>query len=241
MKDFQWALALTGTQLDLEDAIALFGEESDPSVHVVGVQEGGGSITILTSPQMDALGDAHQVHDVANRLLSLVNGARFVRDPDSKPLIGGLRKRRDGAWDQYISASFAGTGRARIEAVVMRVDGEPPTQPAPARRWVAAAQSDQVVADVLTYLSGEPDWFDLYKAFEMMRRDIKKQIRGKHRRKDVGWPKKRDLDHFTRSAQVYRHAPPWNGDYTPENAMTLIDARPFVQTLTKIWLTWRLS
>jgi hypothetical protein len=31
-----------------------------------------------------------------------------------------------------------------------------------------------------------------------------------------------------------------DGGYTPEKAMTLLEARQFVQSLTRIWLTWRI-
>jgi hypothetical protein len=56
----------------------------------------------------------------------------------------------------------------------------------------------------------------------------------------MGWPKKGAIDHFRLSTGVYRHAPPWNGGYTTEKAMTLAEARRFIQSLTGIWLNWRL-
>jgi hypothetical protein len=246
MKQFEWALGLTGSQFDLEDAVALFGDQSDPSVHVLDAEASGDFKTILTSPQMDELSAARQVYGVANRLLSLVNGALFVLDPAREPLKGGgLRKRHaDGKLTHFLIAQ-SGTiaNRTRFgRHIICKVGEQPPTQPPPAPvKWVAAAQSDQIVADVLTYLSGEPSWFDLYKAFEMMRDDINQGLGGQHRQERMGWPKKPVLDHFTLSAQVYRHAPPWEGGYTPAKAMPVIDARRFLQSLTSSWLRWRLG
>ena len=67
-----------------------------------------------------------------------------------------------------------------------RFGGRVNTSPVP---WVAAAQSDDVVADVLTYLRGEPDWFDLWKVFETMRDDINRRLGGQKRmvENEKGW------------------------------------------------------
>jgi hypothetical protein len=236
MKDFQWALALNGTRFDLEDAVALFGGDVvDPAVHLVEV-EWGPPITILTSPHMDELSAPHQVLGVASRLLALVNGALFVRQAQREALnVRVLYKRRDdGPWDQHgFPSHFIDVDR--VGTPVVQANGTPPSQSAPAQLWVAAAQSDQVVADVLTYLSGEPNWFDIWKAFEVMQ----KARNTRHRRGKLVWPP--DLKHFKFSVGVYRHPPPWKGGYTPEKAMTLIEARQFVQTLAHIWLNWWVS
>jgi hypothetical protein len=36
---------------------------------------------------------------------------------------------------------------------------------------MSAGLNDEVVSNVLTYLRGNPDWFDLYKAYEAMTND----------------------------------------------------------------------
>jgi hypothetical protein len=245
MKQFEWALVIRGSSVDLEDAVRLFGEEqTDPSIHMITPRDGESPITVLTSSQMDDLARHDQVHEVANRLLGLVNGALFVLDAVREPLTGyQLRKREaDGKWGHYLfaeAATFHVRDRDRIPSAQVNAGGGP-TRPAPALRWVAAAQSDQIIADVLTYLRDEPDWFALYKAFEVMRKDISRRMEGQHRQDRIKWPKKRGLDHFTLSAQVYRHAPPWKGGYTPEKAMSLVEAREFLQSLASIWLAWRL-
>ena len=96
--------------------------------------------------------------------------------------------------------------------------------------------TDDVVADVLTFLRGEPDWFDLYKAFERMRDDSNRQI-GQRKTSTLGGPA---LDHFTQSAQVYRHSrSKWPQGYTMANAMQTSDARKFVQELVRNWLDRR--
>jgi hypothetical protein len=91
---------------------------------------------------------------------------------------------------------------------------------------------------VLTFLRGEPDWFDLYKAFELMRDDINNRI-GQHNQTQIGWPEKREMNSFSESAQVHRHSPAKWGRYDLGTAMPLNDARKFVRSLTKTWLDWR--
>ena len=72
-----------------------------------------------------------------------------------------------------------------------------------------------------------------------MRDDITRRLGGQRRQEQMGWPAKKDLDHFTLSAQVYKHAPPWDAGYTPANAMPLCEARYFMRSFANIWLTWR--
>ena len=92
---------------------------------------------------------------------------------------------------------------------------------------------------MLKHLSGEASWFDLYKAYEMMRDDIDACL-GKRQEAQIGWPSDNRIGHFRLSAQVYRHAPPWDGGYTPEKAMPLREAQQFLQSLVNRWLQWRL-
>ena len=103
---------------------------------------------------------------------------------------------------------------------------------------MAGATRDDTVADVLTFLRGEPDWFDLYKAFELMRDDVNHRI-GQHKYEQMGWPPKKDVNGFAESAQVHRHSRVKWGRYDLSTAMTFADAKRFLQRLAKIWLDFR--
>lgn len=242
-QQFRWALQVAAPQLDMEDAIAWFGSNSDPTIRSFGSD--AQPLFLLTSPQMEVLDAAREVEDVATRLLAIVNGVLFVLESDRVPLTSaGVQERAaDGKWINHLGAIGISNGRSRARAGGMAIVGGMPspqhTRPAPASRWSAAAQTDQVVWHVLKYLSGKPDWFDFYNAFELMRDDINRRISRRHRQEQMGWPAKKDLDHFTLSAQVYRHAPPWDKGYKPANAMPLGEATRFIHSLTQIWLTWR--
>jgi hypothetical protein len=209
-KQFRWALEVTGPPLDIEDATTLFGADSDPSI----ITDAGKQITVLTSSQLDSLTSAREVDEVAKRLLAMVNGILFVLEPGRDPLkAAGVRERReDGTWNIHlVPAAALLIGRGRLRAVGMAIFGGQPApeylRPPAALRWAAAAQSDQVIADVLAYLSGEPDWFNFYKAYELMRDDVNQQIGGQHRQEQMGWPAKKDLDHFTLSAGLSTCSP----------------------------------
>src|SRR5262249_32580804 len=89
------------------------------------------------------------------------------------------------------------------------------------------------------FVRGEPDWFDLYKAFELMRDDINSKL-GQNKYEQMGWPDKKTVDVFSESAQVYRHSrAKWPEGYHLITAMKSDEAREFIQSLALAWLGWR--
>jgi hypothetical protein len=240
-REFRWALQLTGADIDIEDAIAAFGVGSDPEVH--RLDDRGNRLTLLTSPRLDGLDDVREVDQVAKRLLALVNGVLFVLDANREPLTsGGFRERNaNGRWNHHPVAEGLTIGRGRLRGIgVAILNGvAAPATPPPGLKWAAAAQCDDTVGDVLEYLSGPPDWFNFNKAYELMRDDINKKL-GQHKQEAMGWPKKRVLDCFTCSAQVYRHSSVnWPTGYNYTTAMPLKEATAFLHGLTNKWLAWR--
>jgi hypothetical protein len=134
----------------------------------------------------------------------------------------------------------SGHFRMKINPVTILINGIPrKAQPPAEAKWLAKASSDDVVADVLSYLRGRPDWFDLYKAFERMRDDINRALGRQHRQTQMGWPAKTQLDTFQLSANVYRHSPVKWDLFNPSTAMPLEDAAAFIRRLARIWLDWR--
>ena len=223
----------------MDDALACFGSCTDPTIRNVGNE--ASPCFALTSPQMEGLTTHQEVEEVAKRLLGIVNGVLFALEADHQPLsFDGILERSSTGWNKHIAAVMHGRSRARAGGMAL-VHGKPSpqhTRPPPALRWTAAAQNDQTVSDVFQYLSGKPDWFNFYKAFELMRDDIEQGC-SKRGQTNMGWPSKKNLKHFTLSAQVFRHAPPWEDGYTPDRAMPLPEASSFIRSLTNTWLKWR--
>jgi hypothetical protein len=92
-------------------------------------------------------------------------------------------RREDGRWSAGTifakMAAFEARDRFYAAAVILQAPGSPPPSPAPPPPhmvWMTEATRDDTLADVLTFLRGEPDWFDLYKAFELMRDDINSKL-----------------------------------------------------------------
>ena len=231
----QWVLEICGDDYDLDVAASVW---ADPDhIKVSKFDDQGQKFFGITSSQFSTLSDARQVLEVGARLLGLVNGALFIRDTSRKPLTPARvhEQTPNGMWNRNIVVE-AGHYELRGFAPILEVSGEPSKTP-PYPAWTAAADSEDCVAEVLMYFRGEPEWFELYDAFEKMRDDLNRRY-GQHNHTKAGWPAK--LDDFTESAQVYRHSSAKWKRYSPETApMTLKDAQSFVRNLAEIWLCHR--
>jgi hypothetical protein len=241
----RWAIALEGDAFDIEDARDLFAQPG----HVIQVRiievAPDRNPTVLFAKEFESLSNSSEVFESSSRIFDFLNGIMFVRDVARKPLRPGAvhERREDGRWSggtQYAKAVRAGRGRARASAEVLRgPDSSPqPAPPAPHTIWMTEATQDNTLADVLTFLRGEPDWFDLYKAFELMRDDINHKL-GQHKYEQMGWPAKPKLDEFSESAQVHRHSRLKWGRFDLRTAMDFDKARLFVRSLAQTWLNWR--
>jgi hypothetical protein len=194
----KWAVRLDGEAFDLEDARELFGGGTE--FHVCEIEVPGDlSPTVLMANEFDGLQNSTEVLDAAQRIVSLLNGILFVLDTGRKPLrVGAVRKRNDdGSWGSEMlhATMHAMGGRSRLKAhgAVLSTPGHPPSPPPPPppppphEQWLREANTNDTLMDVLTYLRGEPDWFDLYKAFERMRDEINRKL-GQHQEHKIGWP-----------------------------------------------------
>ena len=128
---------------------AYHGMNSDPTIHSVGSD--ANPLFLLTSPQLEALAAAREVEDAATKLLAIVNdGVLFVLEPERVPFLisGGVQERgADGNWIHHLTAIDL-VARSRFHADGKIVGAQPSpqrTRPAPALRWTAMAQTDELV------------------------------------------------------------------------------------------------
>ena len=244
----RWAVALEGDPFDIEDARDLFAKHDEVQVRIIEVAPDRNP-TVLLAKEFENLSSNSEVSEASRRIFDLLNGIMFVRDRVRKPVQPGAvyERREDGRWSAgTIFANLAVITRARLSAaaVVLQAPGSPPPTPAPPSPhmvWMTEATRDDTLADVLTFLRGEPDWFDLYKAFELMRDDINCKL-GQNKYEQMGWPDKKTVDVFSESAQVYRHSrAKWPEGSNLITAIKSDKARALVQSLALIWLGWRYS
>jgi hypothetical protein len=132
--------------------------------------------------------------------------------------------------------------------VTVTVDGQrPPLPPPPGPNYVRLADGDRDVADALRFLGSpdEPDWFLLWKVFEI----IENAVGGRKGIVAAGWATTADLNAFGVSANLEtvsgddaRHARKAKASGRPPvRTMDPREARRFVYGLARSWLDSKLG
>ncbi|MCC7425438.1 MAG: hypothetical protein IT557_00900 [Alphaproteobacteria bacterium] len=253
----RWAVKLEGHEFDLADARDLFAV--DPRFRVTEITgPDGNPATVLMAEELERETSSGAVFTRAARLIDFLNGTMLVEKPDREPLVaecGVYEVDTDGRWTKRhrVLRAEAGLFRIRGSPAKIRFGGiaQPVPAPSPAQRWAIAATNDDAVADLLSYLRGQPDWFNLYKAFEAIRADVTKlvaraqqltfdQVKGRYWGKSVwvetilSWDK--DVaQNLYQTCNWHRHHNPT----PPPRTLTIEEARQQLAVLVKRWLDWR--
>lgn len=231
----RWALDLHGNPIDLSEAAHLFARDAQVCIGT-GIVPTNPTGTVLVAREFEPLSTPREVHSAGERIVDFLNGILFLDDPARQPItIGGVHERRpNGQWSVAIICASAEITLRGVKArgVVAGQASPPPAQTA----WMAAGLNDEVVADVLTYLRGRPDWFDLYKAYEAMRQDV-----GTRNQAGPNWSQ--EHREFSRDAQLHRHSREWceRRKIKRTGAMELAEARALVRSMARAWLEWKCS
>lgn len=222
-----WAVVIKGNALDLKNALLLFERGGVGGVRLGTIELSGGRVLpALFASSFGAECRSEDVQEEASRLLDLINGILFVTDPGRELLsIWSVHPRTAHGWGPgYAFMAGSAKGRSHLSgsldggAVCERV--EP--------LWVDLAVSHPEVRDVLLFLrTPEPDWFDLFKASELI-----------ESAKAKSWWPERQFALLTCSAQFARHARGTYEGLSPEQRMRLGEARRLVAELARRWLGW---
>ena len=234
----RWAVRLSGEVMDLEEAAALFGSGHQTVRNDVLP---GCEAIVLQADEFELLVEETDVHNSAERILVAINAVLYLEDPARKPLAISSVHRRDDSGNWHI-AFFVESGSIRLRGAKARGQvgnlGAPP-RPTLQSIWVQMGLNEEVVADVLSYVRGLPDWIALYKAYEVMNRDVGalKSAKGPI----SGWPSQAQIGAFTRDAQLHRHSKAWcdKKGITSTGAMTFDDASTLVRSMIRTWIEWR--
>ncbi|WP_137179236.1 hypothetical protein [Roseomonas sp. AR75] len=264
----RWAVVLEGDSLDNESAARLFGD-GPIRVRKVEVRPGKRE-TALLADDLETLDRSAEVHASAERLLDLVNAMLLISDANRLPLrmrADSVRERGpSGIWDRQhalirgeVISSRLRSANAFGTATVTGGAERPERQPEPGQAPSFEARClelvlreqklpwrDRPITDVLAYLRGDPDWANLYMAYDRIAEDIgaagRKRRRGGRgaQRPIAPWAKK-ERSEFTASAQPFRHGnrQDWAGR-TPNTAIPLEEARARLLRWTRDWLEQKL-
>lgn len=180
--------------MDLEDLPGLF---TSPNLRVVE-EEGA---YYLESASFEALDEGGAVHEEAQRVLPMINGAARLRSRSYRNVAIGSHVVEfgvdgSGKHHQVIVADTL-TIRTKANAVLIKVGEEEPEPPEPGSqdtdKWLELAANDKDVAEALSTWGSKPhDWFRLYKVFEIVR--SRADIRGSD------WASATEIKRFTWTA-----------------------------------------
>lgn len=232
-----WAVQLSGDQSDLA-ALAQSLNGSDVNV------SHDGQDYILTSSQFALIDEAEGVHQKAEEIVAVLNGAaRLALDTMQAIRVGSVHRRReDGKRELFVFVESA-TIQLRAFAPTIKLTHANGSveefHPAdPVKYWVRLASENQAVSNVFRILaSGTLEWVNLYRIFEIILLDIGRlDLIAKN-----GWATKASMNLFKRTANSpgalgleARHG----ADKTqpPAHPMPISEARALINSIIHAWL-----
>ena len=194
--------------MDLDAAARLFNSDALKVERRYGPD--GGEHVYLCSTRFDGVEntkDGQLILDyLSARLLSIMNGALRLHC-GSLPLKieDQVAENADGTLGVHIVPA-SGLVRLGMIATAMPEGGGPSTP----EQWALADDPEDDIQDALIHFSRGDNWFDLWKAFEVVQADVRRRCRkcGKSSNVEIvrisGRPKK-DIDVFCIVANYHRH------------------------------------
>jgi len=230
-----WKAWIDGDLFDLETLGELFSA-GDPLV----VQDSSGSYYLQSAALQDPRSRVGL--EVAQALVKCVNGAARAIDRSFQPVSLTNRYTAPDGTGHVVVSVDAATARTKTKVVVtVTKNGAPVSQPPPkGPRYVKLAAQDPDVADALRILgqSAPLDWYDIYKAVEI----VEHAAGGARQIENRGWAMKADIDRLTASANhpgisgdEARHAR-MKGTPGANRSMTMQEAEALVRRLVANWI-----
>jgi hypothetical protein len=167
-----WGARLEGHEFDLEDWRDMFAPPFQPWVEVVPRQPG--DMNVMRSSVFEDVTKAEEARDRAIPLIEQLNGAALLSRNCEPVVFAGAVRIQDDQISIHVFAEMHARARAHLRAVAvgLNANGEvmPPNPPALSdeQKWIVKAQQSDLVADLLTHLARATNWYDLYKAIELL-------------------------------------------------------------------------
>lgn len=235
----EWWVELGGGERDLNDAAQSFRMNDTCRVDI---DKDGKHY--LKSRLFNPLTDGNDVLDRAEELVLRINGALKIQFSDFQPIHHTRNLVKLGADGSrgtvvVIEAAKLTVSGGRVSAITSGgMESEP--SPSDAEKWLELSVDNDHVADTLMYVSREPNWFDLYKLFEVIRSATGGQSEMYARLSEGEEDRialKEKCRHFTATANAVhdiRHARP--NSIPPGNPMTLREADRLLKNLANRYL-----
>jgi hypothetical protein len=230
-----WGIHIEGPDFDLQTCVELMPRNFDPWVEEF--PHGDQKIYVLRSAELDNCSSAIEVHmktqDLGYRFkgaLAALYGIGPINTREVLQLFSG------GSWTPHYFAQANMTvpmARVRGAGTVTSPDGsikQHEVRESPLQRLMN--NDAREVKEALMFLSRADNWFDIYKAWEVMKCNYSNDSKTpEHKLKDdAGFGD--DFKRFTGTANYWRHYK----DDLPEHPMEISEARAFAFKLFRFWL-----
>ena len=217
-----WGVELNGADEDKKVWQMLLKPPFDPFVEEI--RDERGDYLVLRSTTFDGVAGSEDVQKLAKQLFRTLNVA-MSKNADTDPVTNGA------------VVEFVPNGQPRkhhyleVEGATMRLRGgianltvtdaqgnviEPPPAPSRVQRWMRAAALNPEIGSALRYLEGKPSWFELYKAYEVVRQ------------MPNGGISKSEIKRFTQTANAGERHHPNNKIKPHARPMELWEARALI-------------
>lgn len=225
-----WRVRLQGDKAELDCLVALLGGSSVVSIAVEDEDY------YLRSSEFNSLTSPEAVRSQAATLLPIINGIGRLRFENFQTVqLEGLV----ASIDQQGNRSGQGQRAAPTSAVLARAGSPPPAAlPAAFDSWIRQPQQAPEVETALRFFSYQPDWFNLWKVWEIIRDDV-----GRGAIVGQGWATPDEVDDFRESANTFqvsgeaaRHALIHQSPSPSRTPMHLSKAEDFIRELLDKWL-----
>ena len=218
---------LSGHPFDLQDCLESLPLPHDPWVEKWKIGET--ECFILRSNGFAQLQDNTAIWEAAKLLTIRINGALAAFRKAELLTIDGIAERQaDGTTTKHI---IFGVGSAHVRARAGAISPSPPAGPTLVQQWLDLANKNDLVEDLLMHLSVPPNWYDLYKAYEV----IRGLSGGEKRLWARDWcPSDKTLSGFKHTANVYRHSLTHpSRQNPPSNPIPIYEAREMILSMAK--------
>ncbi|MEP9397611.1 hypothetical protein [Mesorhizobium sp. KR2-14] len=150
----------------------LFKAPFDPYVEMIS----HGDLFVLKANSLSGVTEPREMYDAAKLLVRQMNSIVIAMIGESEVVVNGTCEDRDGRLHRTVhlepeSIHFQ-FGMGSPELCIYDSLGrliEPPPSPTRAQQRMTVALAHESISQALLYCGSNPDWFELYKAFECLR------------------------------------------------------------------------